>query len=368
MTEERLKKTELFMAACKINILLACHPKHVYYLSGFSTTARPYWQIKQTCCLAFPNGPRFLILPAPWAQENITVGPGFEVVQYSGQVEDCARTIASLLPRQSGLKVGADLTWMSTPFFRALEKELPPALLLDEHPVLAWCRMVKDPPEIEALYEAGKISDHALEMARGLITCGKEEQNIQSALNSLMAAEGSMGQGFTTKVISGANASFPHHMSGPWQIREKTATIVDLSATVRFYESDSARTYLTGGPAPELSHIHQGICEILKKLPQKLCPGVPIKEIDRFIRKELSQIRPDAMQAGTIGHGVGLDAHEYPDISPDSPELLQENMTLAVEPALYLPGHWGVRIENMFHIRSSYADRMNRLEESYGNL
>ncbi len=59
MTEERLKKTELFMAACKINILLACHPKHVYYLSGFSTTARPYWQIKQTCCLPSPTAPVF---------------------------------------------------------------------------------------------------------------------------------------------------------------------------------------------------------------------------------------------------------------------------------------------------------------------
>ncbi len=367
MTEERLKKTELFMAACGINVLLACHPKNVYYLSGFATSARPYWQIKQTCCLIFPDGSRFLILPAPWAQENIAVGPGFEVMEYSGETEDCARTVASLLSRQSGAKVGADLTWMSTPFFRALAKELPHTLLLDEHPVLAWCRMIKDPLEIEALYAAGKISDCALKKARDLITCGKEEQDIQSALNSLMIAKGSMGQGFTTKVISGINGSLPHHMSGSWQIREKTATIVDLSATVRFYESDSARTYLTGGPIPELSDIHQGICEILEKLPQKLYPGVPIKEIDSFIRKELSQIRPDAMQAGTIGHGVGLQAHEYPDISPDSPELLQENMVLAIEPALYLPGHWGVRIENMFHIRSSHADIMNGLEASYGN-
>lgn len=368
MTEERLKKTELFMAACGIDVLLACHPKHVYYLSGFSTTARPYWQIKQTCCLIFPNGPRFLILPAPWAQESIPSGPGFEVVEYSGEIADCACTIASLLSHQSGKKVGADLTWMSVPFFRALTKELPHTLILDEHPVLAWCRMIKEPPETEALYAAGKISDHALRKARDLITCGREEQDIQSALNSMMIAEGSLGQGFTTKVISGVNGSLPHHMSGSRPIQEKTATIVDLSATVDFYESDSARTYLTGVSVPELSDIHQGICEILEKLPQKLCPGVPIKEIDCFIRKELSRIRPDAMQAGTIGHGVGLHAHEYPDITPDSPELLQENMILAIEPALYLPGHWGIRIENMFHIRSSHADIMNGLEASYGNL
>lgn len=368
MTEERLKKTELFMAACGIHALLACHPKHVYYLSGFATTARPYWQIRQTCCLIFPNGARFLILPSPWAQESILTGPSFEVIEYSGETADCAHTIASLLSRQSGERIGADLTWMSVPLYRALAKELPHSLLLDEHPVLAWCRMIKDPSEIEALYAAVNISDHALRKAREFITCGRNEQEIQSSLNSLMIAEGSLGQGFTTKVISGVNGSLPHHMSGSWRIQDKTATIVDLSATVRFYESDSARTYLTGTPGLELSEIHQGICEILEKLPEKLCPGVPVKEIESYIRKELTRIRPDALQAGTIGHGTGLHAHEYPDISPDSPELLQENMVLALEPALYLPGHWGIRIENMFHIRSSHADRMNGLEASYGSL
>ena len=371
MTEDRLKKACLFMSACKIHTLIACHPKHVYYLSGFSTTARPYWQIGQTCCLISQNGLRALILPKPWGKEFSSVS-GFQVVEYSGGAEGCAQTIAALLPGQSDVKVGADLTWMNTPLFRALSKEVPHISLLDEHPVLAWCRMDKDLSEIQALYQACKISDHALQKAGLLIREGSIEQEIQTALDSQMIQEGSLGGGFTTKVISGSNGSFPHHVAGNHQISAKSATIVDLSASVNHYESDSARTYLTESPAQkecsELSCIHQGICEILAQLPKKLRPGVPVSDIDRFVRKELSRLRPDALQAGTIGHGVGLHAHEYPDITPDSSELLQENMVLAIEPALYLPGHWGIRIENMFHIHCSATDIMNELEASYGHL
>ena len=118
------------MSACKIHTLIACHPKHVYYLSGFSTTARPYWQIGQTCCLISQNGLRALILPKPWGKEFSSVSV-FQVVEYSGGAEGCAQTIAALLPGQSDVKVGADLTWMNTPLFRALSKEAPHISLLD---------------------------------------------------------------------------------------------------------------------------------------------------------------------------------------------------------------------------------------------
>lgn len=371
MTENRLKKAALFMAACKIHTLIACHPKHVFYLSGFSTTARPYWQIGQTCCLISQNGLRALILPKPWGKEFSPVS-GFQVIEYSKGPEGCAQVIASLLPKHSEVKVGADLTWMSTLLYRALSKEAPHISLLDEHPVLAWCRMDKEPSEIQALYQACHISDHALQKARHLIKEGSQEIQIQSALDSLMIQEGSLGGGFTTKVITGSNGSLPHHVAGNSLILSGSSTIVDLSASVGLYESDSARTYLTENSAQntgsELSCLHQGICEILTQLPEKLRPGVPVCDIDRFVRKELSRLRPDALQAGTIGHGVGLQAHEYPDITPDSAELLQENMVLAIEPALYLPGHWGIRIENMFHICSSSTHIMNQFEASYGNL
>lgn len=245
-----------------------------------------------------------------------------------------------------------------------------------------------------------------------------------------MALAGSQGCGFTTKVISGPNGSYPHHVAGPRKITAGSAVIVDLSASVSGYESDSARTFLlppggggggegggeiraayggrreinggaraayaerqeingearaayagrqeingearaayagrqevNGGALAvyhELLEMHHGITELLLSAGKRMKPGTPIRELHDFLRAELTRLNPAAVQAGTIGHGVGLRAHEYPDLTGDCPELLAENMVLAVEPALYVPGRYGIRIENMFHIGPEGAATMNR--------
>ena len=106
--------------------------------------------------------------------------------------------------------------------------------------------------------------------------------------------------------------------------------------------------------------MHHGITELLLSAGKRMKPGTPIRELHDFLRAELTRLNPAAVQAGTIGHGVGLRAHEYPDLTGDCPELLAENMVLAVEPALYVPGRYGIRIENMFHIGPEGATAMNR--------
>ena len=110
----------------------------------------------------------------------------------------------------------------------------------------------------------------------------------------------------------------------------------------------------------ELLEMHHGITELLLSAGKRMKPGTPIRELHDFLRAELTRLNPAAVQAGTIGHGVGLRAHEYPDLTGDCPELLAENMVLAVEPALYVPGRYGIRIENMFHIGPEGATAMNR--------
>ena len=110
----------------------------------------------------------------------------------------------------------------------------------------------------------------------------------------------------------------------------------------------------------ELLEMHHGITELLLSAGKRMKPGTPIRELHDFLRAELTRLNPAAVQTGTIGHGVGLRAHEYPDLTGDCPELLAENMVLAMEPALYVPGRYGIRIENMFHIGPEGAAAMNR--------
>ena len=468
---QRIQQVKAAMAAHGIHTLLTFDPKNVNYLTGFHTTARPIWQIGRTACLLSAGGTWRLFLPAPWDREYAPP-PGCETVSYTGGDEELARALCGHLPTDSRKRTAADLDAVPAPLYRALNRCGWGDQLTDARLLLARCRMIKSPAEIRLLEQAVGLIDLGLKTAGQAVAEGAAEQEVQARIDAAMALAGSQGCGFTTKVISGPNGSYPHHVAGPRKITARSAVIVDLSASVSGYESDSARTFLlppgggggeegggeiraayggrremngearaayagrqevnggawaayagrqeinggawaayaghqeinggaraayagrqeingearaayagrqevNGGARAayagrqeingearaayhELLEMHHGITELLLSAGKRMKPGTPIRELHDFLRAELTRLNPAAVQAGTIGHGVGLRAHEYPDLTGDCPELLAENMVLAVEPALYVPGRYGIRIENMFHIGPEGATTMNR--------
>ena len=426
---KRIQQVKTAMAAHGIHTLLTFDPKNVNYLTGFHTTARPIWQIGRTACLLSADGTWRLFLPAPWDREYAPP-PGCETVSYTGGDEGLARALCGHLPTDSRKRTAADLDAVPAPLYRALNRCGWGDQLTDARLLLARCRMIKSPAEIELLKQAVRLIDLGLTAAGEAVAVGAAEQEVQARIDAAMALAGSQGCGFTTKVISGPNGSYPHHVAGPRELAAGSAVIVDLSASVSGYESDSARTFLlplggggggergdeiratyggrremngearaayagrqemngearaayagrqeingearaayagrqeiNGGARAayhELLEMHHGITELLLSAGKRMKPGTPIRELHDFLRAELTRLNPAAVQAGTIGHGVGLRAHEYPDLTGDCPELLAENMVLAVEPALYVPGRYGIRIENMFHIGPEGATAMNR--------
>ena len=440
---KRIQQVKTAMAAHGIHTLLTFDPKNVNYLTGFHTTARPIWQIGRTACLLSADGTWRLFLPAPWDREYAPP-LGCETVSYTGGDEGLARALCGHHPTDSRKRTAADLDAVPAPLYRALNRCGRGDQLADARLLLARCRMIKSPAEIRLLEQAVGLIDLGLKTAGEAVTEGAAEQEVQARVDAAMTLAGSQGCGFTTKVISGPNGSYPHHVAGPRKITAGSAVIVDLSASVSGYESDSARTFLLppgGGGAEEgggeiraaygrrremngearaayagrqevnggaraactgrqeingearaayagrqeinggaraayagrqevnggaravyheLLEMHHGITELLLSAGKRMKPGTPIRELHDFLRAELTRLNPAAVQAGTIGHGVGLRAHEYPDLTGDCPELLAENMVLAVEPALYVPGRYGIRIENMFHIGPEGAAAMNR--------
>lgn len=380
---QRIQQVKTAMAAHGIHTLLTFDPKNVNYLTGFHTTARPIWQIGRTACLLSADGTWRLFLPAPWDREYAPP-PGCETVSYTGGDEGLARALCGHLPTDSRKRTAADLDAVPAPLYRALNRCGRGDQLTDARLLLARCRMIKSPAEIELLEQAVRLIDLGLTAAGEAVAVGAAEQEVQARVDATMTLAGSQGCGFTTKVISGPNGSYPHHVAGPRELAAGSAVIVDLSASVSGYESDSARTFLLppggggGGEVRatyggrremngearaayhELLEMHHGITELLLSAGKRMKPGTPIRELHDFLRAELTRLNPAAVQAGTIGHGVGLRAHEYPDLTGDCPELLAENMVLAVEPALYVPGRYGIRIENMFHIGPEGATAMNR--------
>lgn len=356
----RIQRVKKLMFSFGVHVLIVFNPRHVQYLSGFHTTARSFWQIAQTCCVLSLDGTWTLFLPAPWGNEYSHDFP-CEVVEYPSDMDCLCNLIKKRLPTNTQLKVAADLSWM--PFYLAqkLIYNIQPVTILEQYPILEKARMIKDRAEIIFLKHAVSILEQGLITAANTIRQSKSEITVQSEIDASMLLHGSQGNGFTTKVISGINGSRPHHVSGKRILSDSDSIIVDLSATVNGYESDSARTFLLPQVPSNVSDIHYRVATLLDSLSSKLYPGTPIAEVDMYIRAELTNIHPRATQANTIGHGVGLFAHEYPEITKSSDELLQKNMVLAIEPALYLPDHWGIRMENMFLIQENGGNVINNL-------
>lgn len=361
--KERIQRIVHEMEKNHINTLLVFSPKNVYYISGFYTTAMAFWQIGQTACSISTDGHVHLFLPAPWSREY---SPGDNVIveEYENGIDNLAKKICSIFPQV----FHADLSNISYNLYKELAS-CGATDIRDGEVVMRRCRMVKDTGEIETISKAVEIIDLGLSTAENVIYPGISELEVQARINADMLLEGSEGNGFTTKVIGGSNGSMAHHVSGQSVIHKGESVIVDLSATWHGYESDSARSFLCEGAEQEIVYVHSALCDLMESLPMYLTEGMPVSQLNRFLRHQLTKIAPNAIQANTIGHGVGLNAHEYPDVSPDCTEFLQENMVLAIEPALYMPGKYGIRIENMFLIKSSYTKTMNKYKlNRYGRL
>ena len=250
---KRIQQVKAAMAAHGIHTLLTFDPKNVNYLTGFHTTARPIWQIGRTACLLSADGTWRLFLPAPWDREYAPPS-GCETVSYTGGDEGLARALCGHHPTDSRKRTAADLDAVPAPLYRALNRCGWGDQLTDARLLLARCRMIKSPSEIELLEQAVRLIDLGLTAAGEAVAVGAAEQEVQARIDAAMALAGSQGCGFTTKVISGPNGSYPHHVAGPRELAAGSAVIVDLSASVSGYESDSARTFLLppgGGGAEE---------------------------------------------------------------------------------------------------------------------
>ena len=152
------------MAAHGIHTLLAFDPKNVNYLSGFHTTARPVWQIGRTACLLSADGTWRLFLPAPWDREYAPP-PGCETVSYNGGDEGLTRAVCGFLPTDSRKRTAADLEAVPTPLYRALCRCGRGDQLADARLLLARCRMIKSPAELELLEQAVRLIDLGLKTA-----------------------------------------------------------------------------------------------------------------------------------------------------------------------------------------------------------
>jgi Xaa-Pro dipeptidase len=163
-----------------------------------------------------------------------------------------------------------------------------------------------------------------------------------------------------TIVASGPNAASPHHEPGGRAISPGDTVVVDFGGTVEGYGSDTTRTFVVGAPGPEVARAYAVLEHAQAAAVGAVCPGVPAKEIDRVARGIIAEGGFGEYFIHRTGHGIGLDTHEHPYIVEGNERPLEAGMAFSVEPGIYVPGRFGLRIEDIVVVGLDGPDPLNR--------
>ncbi|MDR2708238.1 MAG: Xaa-Pro peptidase family protein [Nitrososphaerota archaeon] len=212
--------------------------------------------------------------------------------------------------------------------------------------VVRGLRAVKTSDEVECIREACRIADVGISTAYEVVEPGVSEQEVIAEVEYAMRKQGSSGVAFDTIVVSGANCAFPHGACKRQIIKDGDLVVVDLGATVGNYRSDITRTVVAG----KISSKQQEIFDVVKVAQdlavKAVSEGVKAVDVDAVARSFIGRAGFRDYFVHNLGHGVGLDIHEAPMLSPDSKDILKEGNVVTVEPGVYIVGFGGIRIED----------------------
>ncbi|MER7917307.1 MULTISPECIES: aminopeptidase P family protein [unclassified Streptomyces] len=333
-------------------LLVAPGPDMVW-LTGYTPTAVTE---RLTLLVLAPGQDPVLVVPtleAPDAEHSVA-GEALTLRDWTDGKDPYAVT-AELLDGRGRYGI-SDNTWGL--HVLGLQRTLPDssyAALTDALPML---RAIKDPAEVELLAAAGAAADAAFEEIRKVTFAGRRESDLGRDLAALLRRFGHSQVDFTI-VGSGPNGANPHHEVGDRVIRRGDMVVLDFGGLKDGYGSDTTRTVHVGEPTEEERRVHDIVREAQEAGCQAVRPGVACQEVDRAARRVITDAGYGEYFIHRTGHGIGVTTHEPPYMIEGEELPLVPGMCFSVEPGIYLPGRFGVRIEDIVTVTEDGGRRLN---------
>lgn len=240
-----------------------------------------------------------------------------------------------------------------------VQDRLPGAKRIFTETTVGALRMRKEPGEYALMKENALQADHAMEAAWAAMAAGQTELEVAEVVRDSFASQGAAA--LFAIVGAGANGAMPHHHTGTTVLEAGQQVVMDIGAAYKGYSSDITRMASLGPPSEEYLKVHAVVDAAVEAGLQATRPGVPAHVVDDAARRVITEAGYGEYFVHRTGHGIGSEGHEPPYISASSKVVLDENMTFSIEPGIYMPGKFGLRLEEIVILRADGPEIMSEL-------
>jgi Xaa-Pro aminopeptidase len=371
--QARLAKARELMAANKLEAIMLTAGTSLDYFTGIR-----WWGGERLFALILPaKGAAFFVCPyfeTGRSHEQIAKSPLADAeVRYWNEDESPYRLVAQGL-KDRGLAAGTVGVGENTPFVfsHGVGLAAAQARLTSATPVTAGCRMVKSAHEIELMRLAAKITLTAYAAAYNALQEGMTQHDFADLVAAAHRQQGFEGE---AEIQVGEYSALPHGSIAPQVIRDGAILLMDGGCKVEGYVSDISRTFVLGKPSDKMRQVFDIVHRAQETAVHTARPGVPAEQVDAAARKVITDAGygPGYKHfTHRVGHGMGMDGHEWPYLVHGDIMPLQPDMTFSDEPGIYIRGEFGVRLEDDMHITENGAELFTpqspSLEHPFANI
>ena len=343
-TQRRRERAAALLAGRGIAALVVGPGSDLSYLAGYRIGTSE----RLTALVLTAEGRSTLVVPALEAPRARVAAPELALLEWH-ETEDPHGLVAEVAQAEGrgagpgDIAIG-DQLWAA--FVLRLQEALAGRRFRPASEVTRELRMRKDPDELAALREVGASADRAYALVRELSFEGRRETEVAQDIAGLLRDEGHDEVTFTI-VGSGPNGASPHHHTGDRVIAVRDAVVLDFGGNRGWYCSDITRTVVVGEPDAELVRVHDLVRRAQEAGYAAAREGARARDVDAAARAVIAEGGYGDRFIHRLGHGIGLDGHEHPYLVSSNDERLERGMAFSIEPGIYLPGRFGVRIEDI---------------------
>jgi len=257
--------------------------------------------------------------------------------------------IIQLLKEHSASSVAIEAHAMTVSELSKFKKAIPNIEFVDSDLLsnsIAAMRIIKDENEIKNVKKAQEIAETAFDDILKFIKPGVTEREIALELDRCMLKNGAEALSFETIALSGTNTSMPHGVPSDKQVKDGEFVLMDFGAVYNGYHSDMTRTVCIGKPSEEMEKVYNVVLSAQTACLEKAHAGMTGSELDKIARDIIDDAGYGDFFGHSLGHGVGMEIHEAPNAAPLNKNILKSGAIVTVEPGIYIPGKFGVRIED----------------------